>query len=178
MATVKLVKSIYTGSDVTSLGELASGDNPDLGTPASGILTNCTGLPLTGLVATAFTTPSFNAGDYTATESQTWTVAEADVVTNKYLVIGKMMIWEFFIDTTTVGGTPSYGLLLKVPGSKTITNTSYIPVRVSDNGTPSNGTAYLVASATTVRIMKSDESNWAAATNTTIVSGTLVFEIN
>jgi hypothetical protein len=45
MATVKLVKSIYTGSDVTALGELASGDNPDLGTPASGILTNATGLP-------------------------------------------------------------------------------------------------------------------------------------
>jgi hypothetical protein len=45
MATVKLVKSIYTGSDVTSLGELASGDSPDLGTPASGVLTNCTGYP-------------------------------------------------------------------------------------------------------------------------------------
>lgn len=53
MATVKLVKSIYTGSDVTSLGELASGDTVDiptgstLATPASGTLTNCTGLPLT-----------------------------------------------------------------------------------------------------------------------------------
>lgn len=44
--------------------------------------------------------------------------------------------------------------------------------------TPSIGTAYLVASATTVRIMKIDESSWSAATNTTTVSGTLVFEIN
>lgn len=53
MPTVKLVKSIYTGSDVTSLGELASGDTVDiptgstLATPTSGTLTNCTGLPLT-----------------------------------------------------------------------------------------------------------------------------------
>lgn len=53
MAAVNLVKSIYTGSDVTSLGELATGDTvtiPNgsaLGTPASGTLTNATGLPLT-----------------------------------------------------------------------------------------------------------------------------------
>jgi hypothetical protein len=84
MGDVSLVKSNYTGSDVTSLGELASADNakipgtievtghtkfegvtstgatgtgkivydtsptlvtPTLGTPASGVLTNCTGLP-------------------------------------------------------------------------------------------------------------------------------------
>lgn len=48
MATVKLVKSIYTGSDVTSLGELASTDSVDLNTPN---ITN--GLTLTGSAGTA-----------------------------------------------------------------------------------------------------------------------------
>jgi len=52
MAVVKLVKSIYTGSDVTSLGEIASGDSFDipsgstLNTPSSVTLTNATGLPI------------------------------------------------------------------------------------------------------------------------------------
>lgn len=40
MATVKLVKSIYTGSDVTSLGELASGDTVDV--PSGSTLSNPT----------------------------------------------------------------------------------------------------------------------------------------
>jgi len=71
MAVVKLVKSIYTGSDVTSLGEIASGDSFDipsgstLNTPTSVTLTNATGLPVsTGIsglgtgVATFLATPS------------------------------------------------------------------------------------------------------------------------
>lgn len=78
MAVVKLVKSIYTGSDVTSLGEIASGDTFDipsgstLNTPTSVTLTNATGLPLTtgvtgtlpvangGTNATSFTAKSGN----------------------------------------------------------------------------------------------------------------------
>lgn len=77
MPTVKLVKSIYTGSDVTSLGELASGDTVDiptgstLATPASGTLTNCTGLPIsTGVsglgtgVATALAVNTGSAGAF------------------------------------------------------------------------------------------------------------------
>jgi hypothetical protein len=48
-------------------------DNPDLGTPASGVLTNCTGLPTTGLVDDAVTADKLAntavvAGSYTSTD--------------------------------------------------------------------------------------------------------------
>jgi hypothetical protein len=47
-------------------------DNPDLGTPASGVLTNCTGLPTAGLVDDAVTADKLAntavvAGSYTST---------------------------------------------------------------------------------------------------------------
>lgn len=48
MSTVQLVKSIYTGSDVTALGELTATDNVDLNTPN---ITN--GLLLAGSAGTA-----------------------------------------------------------------------------------------------------------------------------
>jgi hypothetical protein len=178
MATVKLVKSIYTGSDVTSLGELASGDSPDLGTPASGTLTNCTGLPLTGLVATAWTTPSFNSGDFTALGSMTWGVDEADVVTYAYLVEGKKMTVAFEIHDTTVGGTLSTALQIKIPASKTATKTMRTLCRLYDNSASVVGFATVGASGTTIDVYRLDGANYTAGTNINAVQGEITFEIN
>jgi hypothetical protein len=50
MAVVNLVKSIYTGSDVTSLGEIASGDSVAI--PSGSTLTNPT---VTNYTETAYT---------------------------------------------------------------------------------------------------------------------------
>lgn len=50
MAVVNLVKSIYTGSDVTSLGEIASGDTVAI--PSGSTLTNPT---VTNYTETAYT---------------------------------------------------------------------------------------------------------------------------
>lgn len=56
MALVNLVKSIYTGSDVTSLGEIASGDTVAI--PTGSTLTNPT---VTNYVETPYTANSSTA---------------------------------------------------------------------------------------------------------------------
>jgi len=79
---------------------------PALGTPASGVLTNCTGLPLTGLVATAWTpytpTASPGAGAFT------------DVTTaGRWIQVGKIVLFAVTITMTDIGtGSGNLGLTL------------------------------------------------------------------
>jgi hypothetical protein len=129
-------------------------------------------------VAPAWTTPSFSAGDYTASESMTWTVASGDVTTSAYSITGKRMTWAFQIDTTTVGGTPSNELRIAIPGSKTATKTMSNAVQLLDNNTYVSGFCFVLAGETTLRIRRSDNANFTASTNLTYVNGQITFEIN
>lgn len=151
---------------------------PALGTPASGTLTNCTGLPLTGLVATAWTTPSFDAGNFTASGSMTWTVASGDVITYAYLIEGKKMTVAFDIQDSTIEGTPSNILKIAIPASKTATKSMLTLCRLYDNSASVVGFASVSASGTTINICRLDSANYTAGTNTNVVQGEIVFEIN
>lgn len=126
----------------------------------------------------AWTTPAFSAGDFTASGSQTWTVEEADVVVYAYIIQGKIMTVVFRLDSTTVGGSASYGLRIKIPDSKVATKTMYNTVYVSDNTTKSVGLVNTIASAAYLEITLLTGANWAAATNATSVMGQISFEIN
>jgi hypothetical protein len=125
----------------------------------------------------AWTTPAFNAADFTATGSMTWTVAAGDVITYAYFIAGKIMFLIFSIGTTTVGGTLSYGLTIKVPGGKTIAKSTQIMIQANNNGAVAAGYAVLSAAGTTFSIALLAGGNWAASTNNTDVHGSFVFEI-
>lgn len=126
----------------------------------------------------AWTTPSFSAGDFTASGSMTWTVAAGDVTTYAYIVNGKMMTVMFSIVTSTVGGTPSTALRIAIPASKTATKQTANPCYIVDANTATTGFALVSASGTTIGISRTDGANFGASTNQTNLEGQITFEIN
>ena len=104
MATVKLVKSIYTGTDVTSLGEVASGDTVDV--PNGSTLSN----------------PTVNDGytEETAT-ANTGTAYTIDLANGSLQILTLTGNCTFTFPTPTAG--KSFTLFLKqdATGSRTVT---------------------------------------------------------
>jgi hypothetical protein len=136
----------------------------------------------TASINDAWTAVPFSAGNFTAAGSMTWTVGSGDVITNKYKVLGKTLIWQVQLENTTVGGTPSNQLKIAVPVG-TIKGVANAAAWMYDNsvafmGYVNNGSLLGSGSSSVVGIVKSDQSNYSAATNTTIVTFTLVAELN
>jgi hypothetical protein len=124
------------------------------------------------------TTPTFSSGDFTASGAMTWTVAAGDVSNYTYSFDGKFMKLKVYLVSTTVGGVASNVLYVKVPAGRTITKSTANSCIVLDNGT--RATAYLtaVAGATVVEVRRSDNANFALATDNTFVLGEIEFEVN
>lgn len=125
-----------------------------------------------------WTTPSFNAGDFTGSGTISWTVAAGDVNNFAYTLIGKTMIVQFTIITTTVSGT-GVELRIAIPGGFTGAKLVNTPIRVSDNGTFGIGYARVAASGTVIGCFldATGATNWAAATDATEVRGEIIFEV-
>ena len=127
----------------------------------------------------AWTTPAFDVGNFTAAESMTWTVDSADVLTYAYSIVGKTMSLNFLLSTTTVGGTLSNYLILKIPGGKTIAKYFSTIIFVTDNGVNAVGYMLGIAGTTEIRLYKDVSGvNWSASTNNTGVRGSIILEIN
>lgn len=128
-------------------------------------------------------TPTFAAGDFTASGTQTWTLAAGDVTTMKYRLTGRTLQVVFNLVSTTVGGAADSQLRIGNAewGSFTITAASIMPTLSNDNGAGVVASiASLTAAGTFLPIYKSTAGagNWAAATDTTGVYGQLTFEVN
>ncbi len=126
------------------------------------------------LVWTSIVTAS---GNFAAFGAGTWTVADADINTFKYLLVGKTMWVNFIITTSTVsrsGGSPIY-LAITIPAGKTVNGNhiGFCPY-VLDNGVQTTG--IIQTTGTQILISRSDNAQWANATDTTYVWGSLVLE--
>ncbi len=125
-----------------------------------------------------WTTPAFNAGDFTASDAKTWTVAAVDVTNYPYTIINKIMIVNFTIQTSTTNGGGNY-LQIAIPASKVATKTQVVSCGVIDNGGSSAyGQLSVIASGTILKIARAGGALWSAATDTTEVFGSITFEIN
>lgn len=179
---------------------------PVLGTPTSGTLTNCTGLPTAGVTFTAtskllaritasggageeidgvglngWVTPTFSAGNFTANGAMTWSVDSADVVTYAYSIVGKTMWLMVVINDTTIGGTPNVELRVAIPASKVATKaTVAASARVVNGGVEyTNAIASVdVAGSTVIKVFLPGFITYTAGTNNTSVQFQMFLEIN
>jgi hypothetical protein len=199
MAAVNLVKSIYTGSDVTSLGELATGDTVSipngsaLGTPASGTLTNATGLPIsTGVsglgtgVATALGTnvgsagaPVVNGGVLGTPSSGTLTNATGLPLSTG--VTGTLPVANGGTGVTTSTGSGNVVLstsptlvtpVLGTPTSVTLTNGTGLPISTGVSGL-GTGVATALASNANATGGVTTVDGTATLTNKTLTNPTV-----
>jgi hypothetical protein len=130
----------------------------------------------------AWITPTFAAGDFTASGSMTWTVESADVVSYAFQQRGKMLLVIFYILNTTVGGTLSATLKIAIPGGFTATK-SVLGVAGIDNDNAGANTPLeieVAAAATVINLYHNLNSpgTWSAATNATNVFGEFAFEVD
>jgi hypothetical protein len=129
----------------------------------------------------AFITPTFAAGNFTASGSMTWTVESADVANYSYMLIGRMMVLAWVLNATTQGGTADQELRVAVPGGFAIAkNAIFVMGYTSDNGTVKTGIAFPQTPNTYVSLYNDNtlSSNWAGTgTNTTTIRASIIIEV-
>lgn len=125
----------------------------------------------------AWTTPTFAAGNFTASGSMTWTLTSGDVALNKYIVIGKTVHWHLVLTTTTVGGTASTGLRVALPAGLTLLGASRGVYWYVDKTTEGFG-GYVVNSSYVEFFKSNSAATWdTTAVNQTAIYASITFEI-
>jgi hypothetical protein len=121
---------------------------------------------------TAWTDVAFNAGNFIASGSMTWTLTSGDQITFRWRpagVSGASIVYEFdlCLKTTSVGGTPSNVLGVVLPF--TAAEDLLVPALIQDNGSIEVGLLTVAAGTSTANILRPGSANFSAATNTTSI---------
>ena len=108
-----------------------------------------------------------------------WTVASGDLAVFDYRILGKEMLVNIIINTSTVGGTVNSPLKIKIPGGRSCARRAINPCHILDNGT--RLIAYFevdpAGDATQINVSKADGSNWTLSTDNTYVRGQLTIPL-
>jgi len=164
-----------TQSDMLQTGLGVSAAGYTLVTQTTQALMRTTGLGFSAdtYLGGAWTTPTFSAGNFTASGSMTWTVISGDVLEYKYVINGKTMTVSFYIEGT-IGGTVNNALAIAIPASKTAANSFRQPAWIYDNSIGQIG--FCQPSGTEIIIQLATGGNFTAGP--TGVSGSVTFEIS
>jgi hypothetical protein len=126
-----------------------------------------------------FITPAFSAGNFTASGGGTWTVASGDVTTFAYYLSGKLLTVQFYIQTTTVSGTPVSLIVGNGAfGGYTFAKTT-LTMCLANNAAGGNEPCYVdtTASGTTFTISQVDGGTWSNSTDQTYAFGVITVEV-
>jgi hypothetical protein len=129
----------------------------------------------------AWITATYAGGNFTGNASMTWTVDSGDVSTCEYYLRGRMLTVNWYLTTTSVGGTVSSALQIANAawGSYTATKITTGSTSYSDNGASQTpGFCQIAAAATVIQNFKQGLASWTLATNTTTATGSIAFEVN
>lgn len=120
-------------------------------------------------------TADFDAAEFTANGSMTWTVASGDVGVDSYMIVGKNMFWSFRYSTTSVGGTPNNQLFKTLPDGYSL-QVAFDGISYGeDAGTKT--TVWHFSSSGQIAFAKLAGGNWTASTDTTRISGAVILSI-
>ena len=125
----------------------------------------------------AWITPAYNSGDFIGSGSMTWTVASGDVRTYSYLLKGRTLMVSFDLFDTTVGGTLSTVLQVKIPAGFVSVRTVISSMWLANAGAGESGLSVVNVADVWLYLLRAAQTNWSSATNTTRVSGQLSFDV-
>jgi len=112
----------------------------------------------------------FNAGDFTGSGSMIWTVTAGNIVTRRYTLVGHTMSYACFIQSTTVGGTPSNELHVALPAPYTVAHHAITGGCVTqDVGGPLGiGYTQIVAGTNYVLVTRPGNVNFSVGSGTAV----------
>ncbi len=114
---------------------------------------------------------TYNAGDFTGSGSQTWTVQVGDVTASNYLVRGRTLYVNLAIDNASVGGTPSTQLRAVLPGGFSALSAFTLTGQAMQALDNNNSVVGIVSNRTTTELTFAilAGGNWTASTNANAV---------
>lgn len=121
-------------------------------------------------------TRTFAAGNYSVFSAGSWTVTSGQVITETYLLIGRLLLCQMFYQNTTVAGGPVV-LKIKLPQGYTcgVDVRGATSLTANDNGAAAEVTLTIVgagiADTTSFGPGRLNGAAWSAATNNTTVQG-------
>ncbi len=127
------------------------------------------------LFAVSWVTPAYSAGTYTGSGSMTVTVAAGDVITNSYIIMGKLMLWRLEISPFSIGGTPSNQVRIALPAGVTVSGATGGAYHFVDNGNGGIGLWEVSHGGATANFfLTATGSTWAASTDGTAIRAVLI----
>lgn len=119
----------------------------------------------------------YSAASFSAGGGMSWTVEAGDVITQRYVLTGRVLTVWLALYTTSVGGTLGNTLLYTLPAGYQAAALQTGLFHLSENGVTTYGQANTAANSPTVSLLKSTSANFAASTNALYILGQFAFEV-
>jgi hypothetical protein len=118
---------------------------------------------------------AYSAANFTA-GAGAWTVDAGDQVILRYTLVGKTMLLMFYLNTTSVS-VATNELRIKIPGGFAVSSSAYGTGIWTGESPMTTGPITATYTLAYVALNKAGFANFATATNTLSVRGSITFEI-
>lgn len=121
----------------------------------------------------------FDATHFRGGGTMVWTVTGADVGVFRYMVMGRTLFLNLFTDTTTISGTATTYVQVRLPGGYTAAQVSLHPFHQVQAGTGTVSVCQTTPGDPYLKLYKdaSGSGNWSAGTDDTSVRVSIAIEV-
>jgi len=120
----------------------------------------------------------YDASAFVGGGSMIWTVPAGAVITYGHALLGKLLTVAFYLDGTSISGTPDPLLIVRIPGGYYSARNVIAPAVCYDaNVTPVPTRLYLISGDPGIRIQQISGDPWQVSSGTTYIFGLLTFPI-